>query len=88
MLWDVAKISANGDTDLANAVMECYDIVGDEGNVTITESSGNPHYEVEQLDGYSVGIGFEESCVKWYNKFINDAGNQRVFLDKPVFVLY
>lgn len=88
LLWDVAKISANGDTELADAVMKCYEIVGDEGNVTITESSGSSHYEVEQIDGYPVNIGFEESCVKWYNKFINDAGNQRVYLDNPIFILY
>lgn len=88
LLTAVAKISANGDTDLANAVMECYSIVGDDGNVTITEMSGSSGYEVERIEGFPVGIGYEDSCAKFYPKFINDQGNQRIFLEKPIFVVY
>jgi chaperonin GroEL len=88
LLWSVAKISANGDSDLADAVMHCFDIVGDEGNVTIMEISGPSHYEVEQIKGYPIQMGYEESCAKFYPKFINDPGQQRCYMEKPVFVIY
>ena len=88
MLWDVAKISANGDTDLADAVMACYDLVGDDGNVTITEISGPSSYEVEAIEGYPIPIGWEDSCAKYGSKFINDPGTQRCVLEDPVFVVY
>lgn len=88
ILKSVAKISANGDEDLATAVMECFDIAGDHGNVTITEQSGPSSYEVEAVNGYPIGIGYEESCAKFYQKFLNDPGSQRVFLEKPIFLVY
>lgn len=88
-LRSVAKISANGDDRLADAVIECYDMVGDGGNVTITEVSGASAYEVERIEGYPInGMGYEDSCGKYASKFINDPGNQRVFLEKPLFVVY
>jgi chaperonin GroEL len=84
----VACISANGDEELADAVMRCFDICGDEGNVTITESSGPSHYEVVQVQGYPLPTGYELSCARYYDAFINDPGTQRCILDKPLFVLY
>lgn len=87
-LHAVARVSANGDTDLADAVMKCFDMVGDDGNVTITESNGPSHYEVEKIEGYPVPMGYEESCAKFYPKFINDPGTQRCVMEKPVFVVY
>lgn len=87
-LHAVATISANGDVELADAVMKCFDIVGDEGNVTLLEVSGPSHYEVEQIRGYALGIGYEDSCAKYYSKFINDPGTMRVVLDKPGFIVY
>jgi chaperonin GroEL len=88
VLKSVATVSANGDTQLADAVMECYDVVGDEGNVTITEYSGEQKYEVERIEGYPIGMGYEESCAKYYSKFINDPATQRCVLENPVFILY
>jgi chaperonin GroEL len=88
LLWNVAKISANGDEPLATAVMECFNIVGDGGNVTITEINGPSAYEVEKIEGYPINIGYEDSCSRFSPKFINDPGTQRVILEKPVFVLY
>lgn len=87
-LHSVAKVSANGDADLADAVMKCFDMVGDDGNVTIAESNGPSHYEVERIEGYPVAMGYEESCAKFYPKFINDPGTQRCVMEKPVFVVY
>lgn len=88
VLEQVATISANGDRDLAAVVMECFDIVGDEGNVTIAEVSGPSSYEVEKVEGYPIHMGYEESCHRFYSKFVNDTGNQRVVLDKPSYILY
>lgn len=88
LLRAVAKVSANGDVDLADAVLQCFDLVGDEGNVTIAEINGPSGYEVERIEGYPVGIGYEDGCGKFYGKFVNDPANQRVFYENPVFVVY
>ena len=88
ILHAVAKISANGDTDLADAVLKCFDLCGDDGNVTLLEASGPSGYEVEHMDGYPVGTGYEESCGKFYQAFINDQSRQICSLNKPVYVLY
>jgi len=87
-LKKVASLSANGDADLAEAVMQCFQLVGDDGNVTITEGNGPSHYEVEKIEGFPIPVGYEESCLKFYSKFVNDPGQQRVFLEKPVVVVY
>ncbi len=88
LLHAVARVSANGDQELADAVIECFDVTGDEGNVTIIESNGPSHYEVEKIEGFAIGMGYEESCAKFYSKFINDIGRQLVSMEKPVFLLY
>ncbi len=88
MLLAVARVSANGDADLAKAVMECFDVTGDEGNVTIVESAGASHYEVEEIDGFAIGVGYDRSAGKFCTAFINDPGTQRCVLNKPVFLLY
>jgi chaperonin GroEL len=84
----VAKVSANGDDDLASAVMDCFEIVGDEGNVTLTESSGPSRYVVQKIDGYPVSMGFEDACGPFYQKFVNDPATQSCFLEEPMFLLH
>lgn len=88
LLHAVAKVSANGDVPLADAVMDCFDMVGDEGNVTILEYTGPSRYEVERLDGYGIPVGFEDSCGPFYQKFINDTSTQSCQMDDPFLVLY
>lgn len=88
VLHSVAKLSANGDVALADAVMECFKICGDEGNVTIIDSSGPSGYEVEKLEGFPIAMGYEESCAKYFPMFINDQGTQRIVAEKPMFLLY
>ena len=88
LLAGVAAISGNGDKELADAVMKCFEICGDEGNVTIIESTGPSGYEVEKIEGYPVASGYEKSCAKFYPMFINEPGTQKVIYEKPVFVLY
>jgi chaperonin GroEL len=87
-LLNVATISANGDTDLAQSVMKCYEITGDAGNVTIVESSGQTGTEVEKIEGYPIISGYEESCAKFFPAFINEPATQRVIMEKPIFLLY
>lgn len=88
LLHSVAKVSANGDTEMADAVLNCFDLVGDDGNVTIIESSGQSGYEVERIEGYPVGIGYEDSCGKFFQGFINNPGRMICELENPTFVLY
>lgn len=88
LLRAVAKTSANGDSDLADAVMACYDITGDEGNVTIIEEPGPSGYEVEEIKGFGVPVGYEESTGKLWAKFVNDPATARCVMDRPVFVIY
>lgn len=88
MLLDVAALSANGDRDLAKAVMECFDAIGDDGNVNLVEMNGPSHYEVEIIKGFPINMGLEDSCGKFLTLFTNDKANNRCYMEKPVFVLY
>lgn len=89
LLRNVARVSANGDSELADAVMKCFDAIGDAGNVTLTEVSGPYSYEVEQIEGYPINnMGWEDSLGKWAAEFITDKAGQRVYLEKPIFVIY
>lgn len=86
-LFNVARISANGDSDLATAVMKCFDLIGDEGNVTISEASGASEYIVEKIEGFPIAMGYEESCGIFFPEFINDPASQQCILQKPLWVL-
>ena len=88
LMWKTALTSANGDNELADAVVEAFDITGDAGNVTLSEASGPSHYEVEHISGYPIPMGYEDSLGSFSSKFINDQDQQRIVLDDPVFVLY
>jgi chaperonin GroEL len=88
MLRSVAKLSANGDGELADAVMKAFELSGDEGNISIVEQSGPSEYKVQGLKGFPIGVGYEDSCGRYYPMFLNDKGNNRTFLEKPVFILY
>lgn len=90
LLKMVAKISANGDSDMADAVMKAFEEIGygDASHVTIRELSGPQGYKVERIDGFPMPVGYEDSIGKLHTAFINDQGNQRTFLEKPLFLLY
>lgn len=87
-LTNVARISANGDTQMAEAVIKCFLLTGDKGNVTILEASGQSGYEVERIKGYPITIGYEDSCGKFYQSFINDPARQMCTLSSPTYVLF
>jgi chaperonin GroEL len=90
LLRKVAKISSNGDDEMADAVMECFDLVGfgESSHVTIQELSGPGGFETELIEGLPIAIGLEESVGKFHTAFINDKANQRCKVDKPLFVLF
>jgi chaperonin GroEL len=90
LLKMVAKISANGDSDMADAVIKAFEEIGygDASHVTIRELSGKKRYEVERIDGFPIPMGYEDSIGKLHTAFINDQANQRCFLEKPLFILY
>lgn len=89
LLKMVAQISANGDSDMADAVIKAFEEIGygDASHVTIREMSGKKGYKVERIDGFPIPIGYEESAGKLHTAFINDQANQRAYLEKPLYLL-
>lgn len=90
LLHKVATISANGDTELADAVIQAFEEVGfgDSSHVTIREATGLDSYSVERIDGFPVPMGYEESIGKLHPAFINDQASLRCYMEKPLFLLY
>ncbi|CAM6005493.1 unnamed protein product [Sphagnum balticum] len=90
LLLNVATISANGEKDLAQAVMQCFEEVGygESSHVTIRELSGPSGYQVERIEGYPIPVGLEESSGKYFQSFINDQGAQRCYLENPKFIIF
>lgn len=85
-LRSVATISANGDKRIAKAVVEAVMAAGDDGTVLIEESQGN-ELKVETIDGYVVTSGLKE-LGQIGPIFINDRGNQQVYMENGGTFLY
>jgi len=90
LLEKVAKISANGDDEMAKAVISAFEEVGygSSSHVTIQELSGPSGYNVELVEGFPIEKGYEESIGKFHSAFINDQAHQRCILEKPLFILF
>lgn len=90
LLFNVAKISANGDEEMARAVMEAFELTGmsENSHVTIKEVSGPGGYSVDLIEGFPIAMGLEDSVSKWANGFINDQAGQRCVLENPLFILF
>ncbi len=56
-LKQIATISANGDIEMANAIVEAFEMVKGTGLITI-EESGDAGYKVERVDGFKVDAGY------------------------------
>lgn len=86
----VAKVSANGDDDMADAVIKAFETIGysESAHVTIREQTGAYGYDVSLIEGFPITIGLEESMGKFFNTFVNDQANQRCYLENPLFLLY
>jgi chaperonin GroEL len=85
----VATISANGDTELADAVIQAFELLGysDSSHVTIREATGGDHYDVTRIDGMPIPSGMED-LGKFANIFVNDNASLRCHLIKPIFILF
>ena len=68
--------------------MRAVELVGERGNATILELSGPSHLEVEQIPGFPIGKGLEESATRYHNMFINNKSAQCCYLERPLFLLY
>jgi len=90
LLKKVAQISANGDEEMANAVISAFELTGMSSNshVTIQELSGPGGYNVKLVEGFPIPMGYEESIGKFHSVFINDQSNLRCVLEKPMFLLF
>jgi chaperonin GroEL len=90
LLKMVAQISANGDEEMATAVIKAFEEIGygDASHVTIRELSGKKNYTVERIDGFPIPMGYEDSIGKLHTAFINDVANQRCYLENPLFLLF
>jgi len=87
-LFQVAKLSANADEDLATKIVESFDLVGEEGNLTIVETTGPTEIKIERINGYTIDRGYEETLKKFSSGFINDKTGTIIGLENPVVVLY
>lgn len=85
-LRSVARISANGDQEIANVVVEAVLAAGDDGTVLIEESQGRDT-RIETIDGYIITTGLKEHGGMG-PLFINDRAQQQVKLDNGLVFLY
>lgn len=85
-LYNVARISANGDEEIARAVVEAVVAAGDDGTVLLEEGQGR-EMKVETIEGYIVTTGLKEHG-QIGPIFINDRSHQQVKLDNGLVFLY
>lgn len=85
-LIDVATISANGDKQIAEVVVNAVMAAGDDGHVLIQEGQGDV-MRYETLGGYIVTSGLKD-IGQIGPVFINDKGNQQVKMDKGLVFLW
>lgn len=87
-LFRVAELSANGDKAIAQVILDAFDMVGTDGNMTIVETTGPSSYKIERINGYTVDIGYEDSLKKFSNGFINDRSGTMIGMNNPVVLLF
>lgn len=82
----VAMISANGDEEIAEKVVEAVMAAGDDGTVLINEGQG-ARITVDHVDGFIVTSGLKD-IGQIGPAFINDKASQQVKMDDGLVVLY
>jgi chaperonin GroEL len=82
----VALISSNSDEDVASAVVEALDLVGDDGCIVTEEGSGRAT-KVELKEGFPVNKGLSSFGVI-QELFLTDPANQECALAQPAILLY
>lgn len=85
-LINVAKISANGDAKIAEAVVKAVMSAGEDGTV-LTEESQDNSIKVETMDGFIVTSGLRD-LGSIGPAFINDKVGQQSKMDNGIVFLY
>lgn len=85
-LHRVALISANGDEDIASAVVKAVTAAGEDGTVLIQEDQGGG-MRVETVDGYIITTGLRDIGAIG-TAFVNDRAGQQVKMDAGLVVLF
>jgi chaperonin GroEL len=85
-LINVAKISANGDSTIANAAVEAVIAAGEDGQVLIEEAD-DVGIRVETIDGCIVTSGLKDVGSIGL-AFINDRSTQQAKMDNGIVFLY
>jgi len=85
-LRSVATISANGDTKIANIVVDAVLAAGEDGHIILEEAQGD-EMRVETIDGYVVTTGLKD-IGQLGPMFINDKANQQCKMDNGRIFLY
>lgn len=85
-LKQVATISANGDEQIAEAVVEAVIAAGDDGTVLLQEAQGSI-MKVEKMDGYVVTSGLKE-LGQIGPIFVNDRSSQSASMENGYVFLY
>ena len=85
-LRNVARISANGDEQVAQVVVDAIMAAGDDGTILLEEGQGRDT-TVDTVDGYIITTGLKEHG-QIGPIFINDRAHQQVKLDNGHVFLY
>lgn len=80
-LFQIATISANGDTAIGTLITEAYKEVGSDGVITVSESSST-----ETFTKLTEGLEFDRGFLSPY--FITHPDRGLVILDNPLVLLY
>lgn len=90
LLRKVSMIATNSDVEMTDAVVGAFDLVGTNGNITISEefTSYRSGYEIDKMSGFPIMRGYEDSCMRFFDEFINDKAAYKTYLEKPRFILY
>lgn len=90
VLKNVVLTSANGEEELADAVMEVLQKLNfsPASHVTIKQQTGNRGYAVGLLEGYSISTGLEEVLGRFFHLFFTDTSLQKGIYTNPKFLLY
>lgn len=82
----VARISANGDDEIATAAVKAVMDAGEDGHVLIQETDDSS-IKVESIDGFIVTTGLKD-LGQIGPAFVNDRSNQQSKMDKGLIFLY
>lgn len=85
-IYDVAMISSNSDEDVAKAVVEAIDLVGEDGTI-ITDEGSQRNTVVEMKEGFLVEKGLA-AFGPVQELFMNNQHDQECVYDTPYILLY